>query len=149
MEPIQIPETPSHQKRPPSARGPGKKRWGLAIGLASAALIVGLMIVVGLQNDDADGPTEALPQSPTQSVTRARPERKAELSATISVGIISEPNGATVSDGEEILGQAPMTVHLKRSKPARKLTFKLEGHRSRTLVIRGRDSPMRVIKLRK
>lgn len=137
----------------------GDRRWAISLIVAGAGLIVGGLLVGGLliaRPSPAPSPQAA----PTTTVTEVPAEHPTSLAPTspppapspsepapVELTVTSEPSGASVLRGKELLGRTPFSVALPRegADPLQlELTFSLEGYRSASRAVEGLGGPLRV-----
>ncbi len=135
----------------PASAGLRARSW-LMPALAALALLVvigGVGLALTWDRAPSGSPASQRPAGEIEArpgPVIKRPERRDD--DRISVGLISEPTAATIKDGDELLGQTPMTLHLDPKRPRRKITISLEGHHTQTITITGADAPMKVVTLK-
>ncbi|MGF1467999.1 MAG: serine/threonine-protein kinase [Sandaracinaceae bacterium] len=131
-----------------------RARWTvLAVALAALAALAALFVA---SRRPAAPPTEALatdlraasatpadpPPTSSPAAVRAPPPalHPAPLAPT---RVVSRPEGATVSRGEEDLGDAPLNLRIPADERWH-LTLRLEGHESRTVSVTGGQGDVEV-----
>ncbi|MBO6938736.1 MAG: protein kinase [Deltaproteobacteria bacterium] len=133
----------------PNLGGGGKSKLPLIAGLAVLLIGGGAAAAVMLAGEDPPEPiveTPPIAESPEVSEevpeeTEEVPEETAETGAAevVKVNIVSNPEGAEVWRGDELLGNAPMEVD-RPTEGRLELELRMPGYESRALVISPRTS---------
>jgi serine/threonine protein kinase len=120
---------------PPAPEGmsTGKKAALVAVPLVLIGL--GAAVVMGMQGGGKpqphgmETPREATASQPTTMAAGAPAAQPSAASQNILVSFTTTPAGATIYEGEEMLGTTPIKLELPRDK-VYALSFRLTGHKS-------------------
>jgi serine/threonine-protein kinase len=120
---------------PPAPEGMSLGKKVALVAVPLALLGIGGAVVMGTRGDGtqaprpvAGGPREAPSEKPA-SVAGANPGNANAAPQNIMVMLGSTPAGASVYEGEEMLGTTPLKLELPRDK-VYVLSFRLNGHKS-------------------
>ncbi|MFP2964032.1 PEGA domain-containing protein, partial [Myxococcus sp. 1LA] len=143
------------QRRPPcgaavraaAARAPPPEPEGMSTGKKVALvavplvlLAVGAAVVLGNQGGSAStGPVKVVevPRDPPAQNTQIAAGNTAGTqaeSALITVSLDSTPSGASIYEGDEMIGTAPTKLQLRRDK-THAFSFRLPGHQDKELTL--------------
>ncbi|MEW6433412.1 MAG: serine/threonine-protein kinase [Myxococcota bacterium] len=134
----------------PRARAARRRLLLLAGGLSLVGVAVGGVVALGVFSGGAtDGP---VPPPPKVEVPIDPPKPppdapKPPSAATVRFDVSSEPGGATVRHGDEVLGVTPFSFTREHAGDAAlelELTFELDGYQPRAVVAKGRDGVVTV-----
>ncbi len=98
-----------------------------------------------LEPDEPDEPDEAQPREETPAKPEGRdPEAPPGEAAAVEVEVVTQPEGAQLFDGEELLGLAPLKVTLAPGQEERVVTARLGGFKDAALTLTPAQPTLRV-----
>lgn len=133
----------------PRAREARRRLMLLAGGLALVGVAVGGVVALGVFS----GKATDVPVPPPKVEAPVDPPKpppdvpKPLATATVRFDVSSEPAGATVSHGDEVLGITPFSFTRERAGDAAlelELTFDLDGYQPHAVVAKGKDGTVTV-----
>jgi tRNA A-37 threonylcarbamoyl transferase component Bud32 len=107
--------------------------WGLLAG-AAVAIGGGALVLRGRRRQPPPPVAVAVPPPPPDAGP-LRPDLGVDRPHTVTVQIRSEPPGATVSRGQEVLGLTPLERVFPRAEGTLELTVSKKGYRPRTVQV--------------
>ncbi|MCP3144589.1 protein kinase domain-containing protein [Pyxidicoccus xibeiensis] len=122
---------------PPPPPEPEGMSMGKKVALVAVPLVllgIGAAVVLGNQGGGTPAKSNVVevpreqPSTPT-TVSGTDPGSQAAVARNILVTLNSTPAGASIFEGEEMIGTTPLTLELPRDK-VHALSFRLSGHKS-------------------
>lgn len=112
---------------------------GLLGGLALIAVVIGGVWMWGL-------PAMEQAAAPVANESEAEPVQAPAVTAEVQIQ--SSPSGATVREGDVVLGQTPLTLITAENDAPRELQLSLDGHQPTTVQLQPGQQSMPVVELR-